>query len=173
MKIALSDKSIVFVLSRYILGITMMAYGLIKIFQIQFVLPPEVYSYELRLVDGVTLTWAFLGFSPWFASVLGFFEVVPGFLLLFGRTKLLGAILIFPLLLAVFLVNNAYNFLPHMRFLTGVLLLLNVLLLFSGYRSIRSFLKEILSQSSGSIKETIFNTAVLLLITFLVIHYLK
>lgn len=173
MKLVISDNSIIYLIIRYILGVTMIAYGLIKIFQIQFALPSEVYNYELKHLDGVTLTWAFLGFSPWFSSLLGFFELVPGFLMLFGRTKLLGAILIFPSLLAVFLVNIAYSFLPHMRMLTGVLLLSNMLLLFSGYKSILSFLRDILNQSSGSMKETIFNTVVLCLLTFLIAYYLK
>ena len=72
--------------------------------------------------DKVELTWAFLGFSTWFSILLGFLELVPGFLLLFKRTKFLGAILLFPSLLGVFLVNNAYNFMSHMIIFTGFLL---------------------------------------------------
>ena len=66
-----------------------MAYGMIKILQIQFILPSEVYDYELRKLDGVTMAWAFLGFSSWFSILLGLFELIPGFLLLFRRTKII------------------------------------------------------------------------------------
>ena len=172
MKSVISYNSIIYSLVRYILGVTMIVYGLIKIFQIQFSLPSEVYKYELEQLDGVTLAWAFLGFSSWFSFLLGVFELVPGFLLLFRRTKLLGAILLFPSLLAVFLINNAYNFLPHMRLLTGVLLLLNVLLLFSGYESFVKFIKDILSQPAGGLQETVFNTLILGLVTFLILCFM-
>jgi hypothetical protein len=110
---------------RYLLGMIMLAYGLIKVFQIQFILPADAYELQLKQLDGVTLTWAFLGFSSWFPILLGVFEIVPAILLLFARTKLLGAILLFPSLLTV-MINNAYGFLPHMRISTGVLLSMNL-----------------------------------------------
>tara|TARA_R110000744_G_scaffold159918_2_gene276071 strand:+ start:140 stop:661 length:522 start_codon:yes stop_codon:yes gene_type:complete len=172
MKPITSINPIVYLFIRYILGVTMMAYGLIKILQLQFVLPSEVYSYELRQLDGVTLTWAFLGFSTWFSCLLGVFELVPGFLLLFRRTQLLGAILLFPSLLAVFLINSAYHFLPHMRVFTGVLLSLNILLLFSGFEAIVKFLKDTLSQSSGGLKESIINTLILVVLALLIVYNL-
>jgi len=170
MKTGTSISSIFYLIVRYTLGVTMMAYGLIKIFHTQFVLPSEVYNYELRQLDGVTLTWAFLGFSSWFSFLLGVFEFVPGFILLFRRTQLLGAILLFPSLLAVFLVNNAYHFLPHMKFFTGCLLCMNILLLFSGYEPIIKFIKSILNQSSGSLRETIINFILLVLLTFFIAY---
>ena len=102
---------------RYALGIIMMAYGFIKIFEIQFLLPSEVFNLELNAIDGVTLTWVFLGFSPWFSILLGTMEFLPALLLLFNRTKLIGIVFLLPSLVVVFLVNNAYGFLLHMRFL--------------------------------------------------------
>jgi len=51
MKLVISDNSIIHLLARYILGVTMMAYGLIKIFQIQFALPSEIYNYELKRIS--------------------------------------------------------------------------------------------------------------------------
>ena len=118
------------VIVRYTLGIIMMAYGLIKIFQIQFDLPSEVYDLLLREMDGVTITWAFLGFSPWFSMLLGVFEFVPAVLLLFRRTKLIGALLLFPMLMAIFLINLAYGFLIHMQLFTGILLLMDMVVIF-------------------------------------------
>jgi len=102
-------KAIVTVTIRYILGITMIVYGLIKILRIQFVLPPDIYRHPLGQLDGVTITWAFLGFTSWFSILLGILELTPGFLLLFRKTNLLGAILLSPILLSVFLINVAYN----------------------------------------------------------------
>lgn len=172
MKPVIGVNSIIHSLIRYLLGVTMMAYGLIKILQTQFSLPPEVYHYQLEQLDGVTLAWAFLGFSFWFSTFLGVFELVPGFLLLFRRTSLLGAILLFPSLLMVFLVNNAYHFLPGMRIFTGVLLLLDVLLLISGYKCFFEFLRNILGQSSFTAKEVIINAIILGLLIILLVSKL-
>lgn len=151
----------------------MMAYGLIKIFQIQFVLPPEVYNYELRQLVGVLMTWAFLGFSTWFSIVLGFFELIPGFLLLFRRTKLLGAFLLLPSLVAVVLINNAYHFLPYMRIFTGFLLLMNLVLLIPSHKLFIRFFNETLQRARVSSIEIAINILILGLVIFLILYHFK
>jgi hypothetical protein len=128
---------------RYMLGLVMLVYGLIKIFRIQFNLPDFVYEEPLKRLDGVTLTWAFLGYSPWFSVILGFSEAIPAVLLLFRRTGLLGALLIFPVLVNVFLVNMAYDFLPHMRLFSGGLLMMNITLLLFHYPVLKEFCKKV------------------------------
>jgi len=173
MKLTGWDDSVVYLIIRYLLGMMMAAYGTIKILQIQFILPAEVYRYELQQLDGVLLTWAFLGFSPWFSILLGVFEVIPGILLLFRRTTLLGAILLLPSLLLIFLINNAYGFLPHMRAFTGGLLLLNLLLLLPGYRLFINFIKQILGQSSITFIEIIANSILVALMVLLIIYNLQ
>lgn len=118
---------------RYALGIIMFSYGLIKILRIQFILPSSIYEEALKNIDGVTLTWAFLGYSPWFSILLGFLEAIPAVLLLFQKTKLLGALLLFPVLINVFFINVAYGFLSYMQLLSGGLLLMNIIILFFHY----------------------------------------
>lgn len=125
-------------IARYILGIVMACYGVIKIFPIQFALPSEVYSLSLGDIDGVTLTWAFFGHSKWFAAVLGVFELIPATLLFFDRTKLIGSILLFPTLSAIALINIAYGFLPHMILFTCILWIVNVALLYAGRTRLRN-----------------------------------
>ena len=94
-------------LIRYALGLGMLPYGLTKIARTQFiVLPFHSWSEPLKDISGVTLTWAFLGYSPWFTVLLGFLEVIPAVLLLFRKTKLLGALLLFSVVLNVFLINS-------------------------------------------------------------------
>jgi hypothetical protein len=152
----------------------MLAYGQMKIFGIQFILPPFIYDYQLKDLDGITLTWAFLGFSSWFSILLGIFELVPGLLLLFNRTKLLGSILLLPVLLAVFLVNNAHGFLPHMRVLTGILLLMNLALLLRDYRLfIRIFQELLTNQPTSKQSEFFVNLILIVLVTFLIIYNFK
>ena len=158
---------------RYALGVIMFAYGLIKILQLQFVLPQEAYHIPLNQLDGVTLAWAFLGFSPWLSILLGAFELIPGVLLLFKKTKLLGAILLVPSLVTVFLINIAYNFLPHMKVLTAMLLLMDLIILYPYRRLLASFLKGILLHHQLTWKEMIVNTIIFALATFFILFYFK
>ena len=105
--------------------------------------------------------------------LLGFLEFIPAILLLFRKTKLLGAILLLPSLIAVVLVNNAYGFLPHMRILTAVLLLMNIILLFPGRAVIVAFLKGTIGTSKFSLREVIFNMLVVaLVITLIVVNFI-
>jgi hypothetical protein len=46
-------------------------------------------------------------YSPVFQFLLGAFETIPAVLLLFARTRLLGALLLFPVVLNVAMINNA------------------------------------------------------------------
>ncbi|HEY5826286.1 MAG TPA: hypothetical protein VIT44_18075 [Cyclobacteriaceae bacterium] len=162
-----------YLLTRYILGTVMIAYGAIKILHLQFKLPPEVYTYELRQLDGVTVAWAFLGFSPWLSILLGVFEFIPGVLLLFRKTQLLGVVLLFPSLLVVFLINIAYDFLFHMQVFTGILLLLDLFLFIPGYKIFKEFYNRLLNQSSVSLIEVAINIVIICLVTALVIYNFK
>ena len=158
---------------RYILGLIMVAYGLIKIFQIQFRLPPSSYEIPLGHLDGITLTWAFLGYNSWFAFLLGIFEFLSGVLLLFKSTKLMGGILLLPTLIAIFLINNAFGFLTYMRIFTGFLLLLNILLLANHLNILKLIVKKIVcTQPKNPQIELIFNFTLISIVIFLVVFYL-
>ena len=173
MRLTVKGESLWYLIVRYALGLIMLAYGWIKILGLQFILPDAIYEYQLKDLDGVTLTWAFLGFSRWFSTLLGLAEFIPAFLLLFRKTKVIGAILL-PALLAIFLINNAYGFLPHMRIFTGVLLMMDLLLISAYYKEIRKFLETILQkQPTTKSVELIINTSLVLLVTLLIAFNLK
>lgn len=55
----------------------MLCYGLIKLLRTQFVIPSYLWSEPLKRIDGVTLTWVFLGYAPWFTMLLGGLEALP------------------------------------------------------------------------------------------------
>src|SRR5688572_20620962 len=99
---------------RFFLAAVMLLYGSIKWLGIQFALPDETGSITLNDIDGVTLAWAFLGYNKWMVILFGVMEILPAVLLLFRRTRLFGAVILFPVLCSVFVVNVAYGFLPHM-----------------------------------------------------------
>lgn len=165
--------SIIESLVRYVLGITMMCYGLIKIFQIQFELPAEVLRISIEKSRRCYDHLAFLGFSSWFSVLLGIFELIPAFLLLFRKTVVLGAILLFPSLFVVFAINNAYDFLPHMRFFTGLLFALNLSLLFPRRKIFLDCFKNIAAQSPGTRTEAAINLLILCLLTFSILFFMR
>lgn len=158
------------VVLRYLLGAIMIVYGLIKVFDIQFRMPSEVYEIQLEDIEGVTLTWAFMGFSRWFAIIIGIFEFVPGVLLLFDKTKFIGSLILLPSLLAVFLINNAFGFLLHMRLFTGMLLLMDFAIIYPIRKPILLFVRNI-SRSKMRRSEVIINSLVTLILLLLILKY--
>ena len=77
---------------RYELAVTMLVYGFIKMFPLQFSGP---YPYRMDQAFGdaspMGLLWTFMGASPTYTSITGTIEVLGGVLLLSRRTTTLGA----------------------------------------------------------------------------------
>ena len=78
---------------RILLAAGMMPYAISKLMRAQFQVSPVWYTTPLGDVPTTVLTWAFLGYSPWFQILLGASEFVPAILLFFRRTQTLGAIM--------------------------------------------------------------------------------
>ena len=76
--------------------------------------------------------------------LLGATEVIPCALLLFPRTKVLGAVLMLPPALGVCLVNFALRLWPETRVISAVLLGLNVIVLLGEQAVIRGALRVLL-----------------------------
>lgn len=132
---------------RYGLGLTMIPYAVSKLVQLQFVvLPLHTWQLPLEQLSGPMLAWAFLGHAGWFQVLLGVLELVPALLLLFRRTTLLGALLLLPVTLNVLLVNEAFSLWPDTRLTAQVLLLLNVGVLVSEWRPLKTMLLTILQR---------------------------
>jgi hypothetical protein len=128
---------------RYALGLGILIYGISKLTNIQFQVSAWTYAHPLIQTSGSMLTWAFLGYQPWFQFLLGLCETIPGLLLLSRRTWRLGALLLFPVLLNVVLINFALDLWHDTKIISLVLLSLNVFLLaceLHRYRSILAIL---------------------------------
>lgn len=136
----------------YLLGLGMLPYALTKLLRTQFViLPFHEWSVPLKDLSGVTLTWAFLGYSKWFTILLGVLELLPAVLLLFRKTRLLGAILLLPVVLNVFLINIALDLWQNTQLISGIFLILNILILLLNHSIFIDFVKRIFK--TGSIKK--------------------
>lgn len=126
----LFSRTLPYFLVRYLLGLGMMFYGFTKIMNTQFVIiPTTVWLTPLEELTGKNITWAFLGFSPWFQTLLGLLEFVPAFFLLFTRTAFIGSIFLLPLTLSVTLINFALQLWPETQLISGVFLALNLIVL--------------------------------------------
>lgn len=140
----LFSRTLPYFLVRYLLGLGMMFYGFTKIMNTQFVIiPTTVWLTPLERLTGKNITWAFLGFSPWFQTLLGMLEFVPAFFLLFTRTAFIGSIFLLPLTLSVTLINFALQLWPETQLISAVFLALNLIVLGFDYHKIMAIVKLI------------------------------
>jgi len=95
---------------RYYLAFTMLSYGFAKVFRTQF--PPLTFG-QLGKSYGdsspMNLLWTFMGYSGPYTVFTGLGEVVGGLLLLFRRTRLLGALVVVIVMTHVVILNLSYD----------------------------------------------------------------
>lgn len=60
-------------------------------------------------LDGFKLTWIFFGYSTTYSIIIGAFQVLGCILLLVGRTRLLGAFILVPIMFNVLLIDILYG----------------------------------------------------------------
>ena len=131
-------------IARYVLAVGILPYGISKLANLQFQVSAREYSMPLGMASGKILTWAFLGYQPWFQFLLGALETIPALLLFFRRTRRLGALLLFPVLLNVTLMNYAMDLWDATKRISLVLLLLDAFLLTCDFSLYLTFLRALL-----------------------------
>ncbi|QKJ31613.1 hypothetical protein HQ865_18195 [Mucilaginibacter mali] len=114
---------------RYYVGITMLAYGSVKVVQLQFPAPTP-----WRLIEPYgnsspfTLAWTFMGYSRGYNYFTGIAEVSCGILLLFKRTSLFGAVIAFTVAANITAINFCFD-VPVKIVASALLLMVTVILL--------------------------------------------
>jgi hypothetical protein len=98
-------------LLRFMLAISMIGYGAVKVIPTQMIspLPVGVLSVPIGNLPSYHLLWWTIGASPAFETFIGLAEMVGGLLLLVPRTTLLGALLCAANTLTVFMLNMCYD----------------------------------------------------------------
>jgi hypothetical protein len=162
---------------RYLLGITMIPYALSKILGTQFIVTGFTLTQiqSLENVPGTTLAWAFLGKAVWFQIFLGFVELIPSLLLLFRKTTLLGAVLMFPVTLNVLFINYALDRWPATKVMSSGLFTLNVFILIFEWEKIIAAFKVVISQlyQFKLLKlEMVFNIILVFIVSYLALNTL-
>jgi hypothetical protein len=95
---------------RYTLAAAMISYGMAKVLHLQFPLPsPGRLAQPYGESSPMGLLWTSMGFSSGYNLFMGLAEVVPGLLLFFRRTTLLGALMVAAVMLNVALLNLFYD----------------------------------------------------------------
>ena len=142
---------------RYYLAATLINYGFIKIFKLQFSMPgPYALTQALGEMSPMSLAWKFMGFSPGFNLFTGIGEALGGFLLLFRRTKVLGGFISLTVMSNIVVMNFCYDI--PVKLFSSHLLLLIVFVLWSDFKRIINFLilnkpvepKKLMSAFSGT-----------------------
>lgn len=162
---------------RYCIAFNLASFGWKKIVGLQFVVPLEIASQPMNEQSGEWLTWYYFGHSQTFGLIIAAIQIIGSYLLLYRRTMLLAAVILFSFMLNLLLINifygiNAGALLQSIVLTTGILFLL----LLDYKRLADFFLKATpglpsLAPVKPSVKTTLRLSAIVLALLFTI--YLK
>lgn len=93
--------------ARVALAFIFMVYGVGKLTGYQFGVTPEVLAQPLGQVSVAHIAWYCFSFQP-FSAFVGISQVLASLLLLWNRTVLLGAVLLLPIAVMIFIIDITY-----------------------------------------------------------------
>ena len=106
-----SDKiyGLIYTFIRFVIAFNLMSFGWKKVFGLQFVVPNEIASKPMNQQSGEWLTWYYFGYSLTLGLITAAIQIVGSYLLLFRKTMLLAAIILFSFMLNLTLINVFYQ----------------------------------------------------------------
>ena len=107
---------------------TFAVYGTVKLIGLQFVHREPAAGLLLKDVEPAYIMWYFFGLKKGYSILVGLGELIPGILLLFKRTRLLGSILYLFTLTNVIAMNLFFGVTSNTLTLS-VVLLVNALII--------------------------------------------
>lgn len=162
---------------RYTIAFDLASFGWKKIFGLQFVVPDSISGLPMNQQSGEWLTWYYFGHSYTFGIILALIQILGSYFLLFRKTFLAAAFVLFAFMLNLTLINifyqmNAGALTQSILLTTGLvfLILLEYDRLVEFFFRIRSTLPAIAFKSSGT-KNLIRLSAIALSLLFTL--YLK
>lgn len=130
------------VISAYILSFFLFVYGFNKVFKLQFYIPePNTLYTPLGQLSKDILFWSSMGSSYSYNLFMGLVEIIPALLLLFRRTRMLGAVISFTVLLNVLMINFGFDI--SVKILSSFLLFLSLVILFPYTKKLFSFFFQV------------------------------
>lgn len=98
------------VIASYTLAFFLLKYGLDKLFLHQFYFPePNTLHTPIGYLTKDILFWSSMGTSTSYNWFMGAIEIIPAFLLLHYKTRFIGAVISFGVLLNVFMINVGFD----------------------------------------------------------------
>ena len=126
---------------RVILVATMLLYGFVKIFKIQFQSASLIHLLDpLSDFTPMGLAWTYMGFSKGFNVFVGLLEVLGGLLLIPRRTQTLGAFIIIGVMTQVAVMNFCYDI--PVKLFSIHLVLMALVIFVTDQRFLRVFIKN-------------------------------
>ncbi|HSS50782.1 MAG TPA: hypothetical protein VLX28_17725 [Thermoanaerobaculia bacterium] len=127
-------------LLRYMLALSMIHYGIIKLIPTQMTAPPPPFMLLNRLgeLPPMRLLWLFIGSSPAYETFTGCAELLGGVLLLVPRTTLLGALVCVADMVNVVMLNFCYD--VHVKLISIQFLAMAVILVAPDLRRLAGLL---------------------------------
>jgi hypothetical protein len=118
-------------LLRYAVAFDLSLFGWQKLFHLQFFVPLGMLDLPFSSFSGENLTWAYFGHSYPYRFAIGAVQIGGALLLLFHRTRLLGVLVLLPVLVNILLIDYFYQlavgvFLQALIHLAGLLYLLGL-----------------------------------------------
>jgi hypothetical protein len=124
---------------RYFLAMDMVMFALQKIFHLQFNLPLGVLDNPFSSLAGEQLIWAFFGKFYAFTVIIAGLQITSAIMLLFSRTRLLGIIILLPVLFNILLLDWFYDLGIIVNLYITLLTLSAVYLLLTEYDRLKEF----------------------------------
>ncbi|OIQ27216.1 MAG: hypothetical protein BM564_13055 [Bacteroidetes bacterium MedPE-SWsnd-G2] len=165
-------KEIIEVVCRLYVFFFLFAYGLAKVIGAQFympeAMPSEIESLSVTQLSNFDLAWVFMGRSYGYMLFIGLGEIIGALMLLFNKTKLIGAFVLIPIMVNVIVFD--IFFLDEYGALASAiiyLILLLVMLWMNKVKVIRAF--KILTHFDALPKTTLKHKLVKFSYVFLII----
>jgi hypothetical protein len=117
---------------RYFTAFNLASFGWKKFYGLQFVVPREISDIPMNQQTGEWLTWFYFGYSESYGIFIALIQIIGSSLLLFRKTLLLGALILFALLFNLTIINICYG-MNAGALLQSVLLTIGVLFLIIPY----------------------------------------
>jgi hypothetical protein len=162
---------------RYCIAFNLASFGWKKLLGLQFVVPHEIASLPMNEQSGEWLTWYYFGHSFAFGLIMASIQIIGSYLLLFRRTMLLAAIILFSFMVNLTLINIFYRLNAGALFQSVVVTLGIMFIIMLEYNRLAEFFLKAKSQlphiapGSPSIKNVVRLSAIAL--SFLFTLYLK
>ena len=130
--------------ARFLLAWTLLSYGWGKLTENQFGLSPAELSKPVKDLGLFKLSWYLFDQQP-FKSFIGFSQIIAGLLLLWNKTRLIGALIAVPILLNILIIDITFIQMSGFYWRLSYYLFLDLLILWHDKERIISVFKNLTS----------------------------